>query len=282
MATRSRDHCEPSSSGRAFRFRSGPRCSCDAPARRWSTPMPSATRGGITSSALMAWNGPTGPFPLGETFAGSRASWSRRRNAPSRPASSSGASSALSSRTPMPLRIAIVSQAYHPAVGGVTEHVSATSRLLAERGHEVTVVTGRFGGGETESPRVRRIGRNIVVPYNGAENNITVGWGLGKKLDAVLTDGRFDVIHVHCPLSPMLPLLALRSAKQPVVGTFHSTASNWPFRLFHRQLLPYYRRIDHAIAVSETARDFVTRSLPGPVEGSPNGVALDRVRPGLR
>ena len=182
----------------------------------------------------------------------------------------------------MPLRIAIVSQAYHPAVGGVTEHVSATSRFLAERGHEVTVVTGRFGGGETESPRVRRIGRNIVVPYNGAENNITVGWGLGKKLDAVLTDGRFDVIHVHCPLSPMLPLLALRSAKQPVVGTFHSTASsNWPFRLFHRQLLPYYRRIDHAIAVSETARDFVTRSFPGPVEVIPNGVALDRFRPGL-
>ena len=30
----------------------------------------------------------------------------------------------------MPLRVAIVTQAYHPAVGGVTEHVAGTARLI--------------------------------------------------------------------------------------------------------------------------------------------------------
>ena len=34
----------------------------------------------------------------------------------------------------MPLRIGVVSQAYHPAVGGVTEHVDATVRVLIESG----------------------------------------------------------------------------------------------------------------------------------------------------
>jgi glycogen synthase len=46
----------------------------------------------------------------------------------------------------MRLRIGIVSQSYHPAVGGVTEHVDATARVLRARGHEVTIVTSRFPG----------------------------------------------------------------------------------------------------------------------------------------
>jgi len=183
----------------------------------------------------------------------------------------------------MPLRVAIVTQAYHPAVGGVTEHVDATALALRDRGHHVVVVTSRFGRGEIQSEHVRRIGRNVVIPYNGAENNVTIGFGLDRRLRALFQEERIDVIHVHCPLSPTLPLLALRVATQPIVGTFHSTSSSdLPFRLLRRQLLPYYRRIDRALAVSETAHEFVARHFSGPVEILPNGVNLDRFRPGLK
>jgi len=181
----------------------------------------------------------------------------------------------------MPLRIAVVSQAYHPAVGGVTEHVDATSRLLRERGHEVTIITARFRGATADEPGVVRLGRNFVIPYNGAENNITLGPRIARTLRETLRRGRFDVIHVHCPLSPTLPLLTLRAADAPVVGTFHSTSSSdRDFRLFRRFLTPHFRRIDRPLAVSEAAREYVTRHFPGPVEILPNGVDVDRFRPG--
>src|SRR6266850_163764 len=182
----------------------------------------------------------------------------------------------------MPLRIAVVSQAYHPAVGGVTEHVDATMRVLRARGHEVTVVTSRFAGGGRDEPGVIRIGRNVVIPYNGAENNMTVGMGLPRRLAGIFERGRFDVIHTHCPLSPVLPLLTLRLARCPVVGTFHSSvSSDVPFRMFRGPLLPLYRRIDQTLAVSETARRCVERYFPGPLEIVPNGVDHARFRPDL-
>ena len=55
----------------------------------------------------------------------------------------------------MPLRIAIVTQAYRPAVGGVTEHVDATARELRARGHHVAVVTSNFQsvGSDAETDR---------------------------------------------------------------------------------------------------------------------------------
>lgn len=183
----------------------------------------------------------------------------------------------------MPLRIAVVTQAYRPAVGGVTEHVDATARILRERGHDVTIVTSRFAGAEVPERGVVRIGRNVVVPYNGAENNVTLGFTLSRRLDETLRRGAFDLVHVHCPLSPTLPLLAVRAARQPVVGTFH-TASSWdlPFRLLRRPLRGVYDRMARVIAVSDAARDDVTRHFPGPVEVIPNGVDLGRFRPGLK
>ena len=193
----------------------------------------------------------------------------------------------------MPLKIGILSQAYHPAVGGVTEHVDATASALRERGHDVAIITARFAdreypaheqnGANGHERRVYRIGWNVAVPYNGAENNVTFGFGLREKLEEILAEERFDLLHVHCPVSPVLPLLALRIAKQPIVGTFHSTVtSDLAFRLFRRALLPSYRRIDRTLAVSEAARSCVLRHFPGPVDILPNGVNLERFRPGLR
>lgn len=188
----------------------------------------------------------------------------------------------------MPLRIGILSQAYHPAVGGVTEHVDATAHALQARGHHVAVITSRFSeresrGFERNGYPVHRLGRNLSVPYNGAENNLTIGFGLRGTLEELFERERFDILHIHCPVSPFLPLLALRIAKQPVVGTFHSTVmSDLAFRLFRGVLLPSYRRLDRTLAVSEEARACVLRHFPGPVDILPNGVNLERFRPGLR
>ena len=179
----------------------------------------------------------------------------------------------------MRLRIGIVSQAYLPTLGGVTEHVDATARGLRRRGHDVTVVTSGIPGRPRFEPGTVRVGHNVVLPYNGAQNDMTVGFDLPERLGAVFEERRFDVIHVHCPVAPVLPLLTLRLARVPVVGTFHSVSSDLPYRLFGGLLRPLYQRIDHRLAVSTVARDYIQRHVPGPVEVLPNGVDLDRFRP---
>lgn len=210
----------------------------------------------------------------------------------------------------MPLRIVIVSQAYHPAVGGVTEHVAGTARALCARGHQVTIVTSDFGGhGDAsggsagggsagggnagggmkhrDGATVVRLGRNFVIPFNGAENNITFGWDLRRRLAAILVAGgraAFDVVHVHCPISPILPLLAIEAAGKagiPLVGTFHTASdSDRLVRLFRDPLRCYVERLDRVIAVSEAAREYAGRHFPVPIVVLPNGVDLDRFRPG--
>jgi phosphatidylinositol alpha-mannosyltransferase len=193
----------------------------------------------------------------------------------------------------MPLRIAIVSQAYRPAVGGVTENVAGSARALRSRGHEVTIVTSRFASNgapvddSSDGLRVVRLGRNVVVPFNGAENNLTIGLNLAPKLAALFApSGRaaFDVVHVHCPISPILPLLAIESASDagiPVVGTFHTASdSDRAIRLFRRPLRKFAARLGRAVAVSEAARDYAARHFPNDMTIVPNGVDLDRFRPG--
>ena len=193
----------------------------------------------------------------------------------------------------MPLRIAIVTQAYRPAVGGVTEHVDAVARELKARGHHVAVITSNFrkdASGDTAdsdwdengNPDVIRIGRNVVVPFNGAENNLTIGVDLPRQLREALRAGSYDVAHIHCPLSPTLPLLTLRHATMPVVGTFHTaSSSDLVFRVLKGPLQPFYARMKRVLAVSEAAREEVLRHFPGPVAVLPNGVDLARFRPGL-
>jgi phosphatidyl-myo-inositol alpha-mannosyltransferase len=180
------------------------------------------------------------------------------------------------------LRIAVVTQAYHPTVGGVTEHVEGTTAALRARGHHVTVITSVHGRRNGDEPGVVRMGRNCTVLYNGADNNITLGLGLMGALRRELARGAYDVVHVHCPLSPSLPMLAIRASRRPVVGTFHSVSeSSFVFRLFRSILNPYYRRLDHVIAVSEPARAEVLRNFPGPISIVPNGVDVARFRPGV-
>jgi phosphatidylinositol alpha-mannosyltransferase len=180
----------------------------------------------------------------------------------------------------MPRRIAIVTQSYHPTVGGVTEHVDATARVLRGRGHDVTVVTSGPRAPKPE-PGVIRVGTNLTVQYNGAENHMTMGLGLVPQLSTALERGRFDLVHVHCPIAPVLPLLAIRLARVPLVGTFHSVSSDLPYRLFGSWLSPFFRRLRRALAVSEAARDYIGRHFDGPVDVVPNGVDLTRFRPGI-
>jgi phosphatidylinositol alpha-mannosyltransferase len=179
------------------------------------------------------------------------------------------------------VRVGIVSQSYYPRYGGVTEHVHALAAELRRRGHEVTVLTSRFRRGESgESADVRRIGYNILVPFNRAFVDFTIGWGLKGQLKRAIRELNLDVVHVHCPTAPTLPLMAIAVSDRPTVGTFHSTGGRTALQdLFQPVLGPLVGKLNGKIAVSQTARATAELYYPGPYEVIPNGVDIERFHP---
>lgn len=179
------------------------------------------------------------------------------------------------------MKIALVSQSYYPRFGGVTEHVAHTAGELRGRGHEVTVVTGRPPGHRSpDPPDVVRLGTSILVPFQGAFVDLTIGPNLRRELRALWRDRTFDLVHVHQPLTPTLPLLTGETATAPVVGTFHAAGGDSKlFRLFRRPLDGHWRRLAGRIAVSTTARQFAHRHFPGEYRVIPNGVDVRRFHP---
>jgi phosphatidylinositol alpha-mannosyltransferase len=86
---------------------------------------------------------------------------------------------------------------------------------------------------------------------------------------------RFDVVHVHEPLAPVLSAFAVASAPCPVVATCHSAGERlgwYPIGL--RLWGNVTDRIDQRIAVSESARRAAEPFLGGPFDVIPNGIEL--------
>jgi phosphatidylinositol alpha-mannosyltransferase len=80
----------------------------------------------------------------------------------------------------------------------------------------------RVSGEQSRSRTVIRLGYSQPVYMNGSQARVTVGLGLRRQMRKVLHRGHYDIVHVHSPLTPILPLLAIEEANAPVVGTFHT------------------------------------------------------------
>ncbi|HEY6004320.1 MAG TPA: glycosyltransferase family 4 protein [Anaeromyxobacter sp.] len=188
------------------------------------------------------------------------------------------------------MRIGVVTEYYAPSVGGVQEHVRHFAREAGRLGHSVTVVTSEMpdlrGRGPDPAPHpydpgVVRVGRSFPVYNNGGVGRVTVGPHVSAAVRGALDAGRFDVVHVHAPLTPVLPLLAIHHATVPVVGTFHT---NWnpglTFRLMRGVLRRYLDRLDAAVAVSRACVGAL--GLSADFRIIPNGVDVARFGSGRR
>ena len=83
---------------------------------------------------------------------------------------------------------------------------------LRKLGHEVHVVTSRFRTARESKDGVYRIGRNVLLPHLGALANVNAGLGLRREMQAIYARHDYDVVHVHEPMSPTLPLVAIEEA----------------------------------------------------------------------
>jgi phosphatidylinositol alpha-mannosyltransferase len=179
------------------------------------------------------------------------------------------------------VRIGIVTQSYYPRYGGVTEHVHALAVELRKRGHEVTIITSFFRRGEKGfTDGVLRIGWNILVPFNRAFVDFAIGFSLKRKLKQAIRQLDLEIVHVHCPTAPTLPIFAVQVSDRPTVGTFHSTGGRTALQdLFKPLVVGAMEKLDARIAVSDTARDTAAIYHPGPYDVVPNGVDVERFHP---
>ncbi|MBL0171947.1 MAG: glycosyltransferase family 4 protein [Gemmatimonadaceae bacterium] len=178
------------------------------------------------------------------------------------------------------MRIALVSEYYYPHFGGVCEHVHFLARELRTRGHEVDIVTSRIGNAPDE-PGVIKLGRSVPLYINGSQARVTLGVGRAT-LRKLFREREYDLIHVHTPLTPALPMFSVEAAEVPVVGTFHTNFDrSLLYSVFHRRMSRVAKRLDAAIAVSPTAAAAINRYFPLDCRIVPNGVDLASFHPGV-
>jgi phosphatidylinositol alpha-mannosyltransferase len=178
-----------------------------------------------------------------------------------------------------PLRIALVTEYYYPHLGGVCEHVHFFAREARRHGHDVDIITSHLPGADPQ-PNVIRLGRSVPLYVNGSQGRVTVGRTLRRDMRQVLRDGRYDVVHVHSPLTPVLPLLAIAEAEVPVIGTFHTYFDrSIGYQAFRRPLQHRLDKLSAAIAVSQSTIVALERYFDADWKIIPNGIDTDLFRP---
>jgi phosphatidyl-myo-inositol alpha-mannosyltransferase len=171
--------------------------------------------------------------------------------------------------------------------GAVPEHAELKAEALQGLGIETRTIMGhdppgsftrvlhpRHGRHGRPPDDVIPIGRSVIVPANGALPNIILSPAAIPRIKRVLERERFDILHLHEPMTPVVCTAVLAWARCPVVATFHASGGlgwlhagrpAWGFLM---------QRIDYRIAVSEAAKDSAANWFPADYEVIPNGVLI--------
>ncbi len=180
------------------------------------------------------------------------------------------------------MKIAMVSPYDFSWPGGVNAHVSQLSAELRRRGHEVTVIAP---GTIADPPdqcgapdNFIAMGRTVPLSAGGSTARVTLSWWLWPRVRQLIARERFDLVHVHEPLAPLLPLMFLQHSNAVNVGTFHAFSDGQQLYRWSRYALRgWHRRLHGRIAVSEAARTFVAPHFPQRhYRVIPNGIDFQR------
>jgi phosphatidylinositol alpha-mannosyltransferase len=176
-----------------------------------------------------------------------------------------------------PLKVGIVSPYGYPHPGGVNEHVRHTYQAMRRMGHDVWIITSKYGRERESEGHIIRLGTGYAFPANGSMGRVTVSWRFKERARELLAEHRFDVLHFHEPFVPFLSPTVLDQSDTVNIGTFHAfggfSPSYWVGRRFAGRLA---NLLHGRIAVSGAARHHISRYFPGDYRIIPNGVDLDR------
>jgi phosphatidylinositol alpha-mannosyltransferase len=172
------------------------------------------------------------------------------------------------------LRVCLVSAYDFIEKGGVKKHVVQLAAELRKGGDHVDIA-GPYSG-SAELPEGMYGFRGVMnFPSNGSDNLIGIGVN-PFKVRALLSRGRYDVLHIHEPAVPMLSWwLSWLSPGIAKVCTFHAfaeTESSLSQTARRMLVAPELRFYDRAIAVSPAAARFAKVAWSRPLAIIPNGL----------
>jgi phosphatidylinositol alpha-mannosyltransferase len=182
------------------------------------------------------------------------------------------------------LKVGIVYDDTLDREGGIPLYVVTLGAALQRRGHEVEYLVGGSEAREIAGAPVRSLARNVSVRFNGNVLSMPV-WSRGRLLEQVLDHGRYDVLHVQVPYSPLMAgrLVTRANPECAVVGTYHVASDRllpsvgaWLLRALK---LPSASRFDGMVSVSRAAAEFAARwSRMDAGRVVPNMLDLEAVR----
>jgi phosphatidylinositol alpha-mannosyltransferase len=171
--------------------------------------------------------------------------------------------------------------------GAVVEHVELQAEALQRLGVETRTIMGndppgsftrvlhpRLGRHGWPPPDVIPVGRSVIVPANGSLPNIVLSPRSVYRIRRALDRERFDVLHLHEPMTPAICVATLALARVPMVATFHAHGALGWMRIGKPVWGFLADRLDARIAVSPHALASAQSWLPGSYEIVPNGVLI--------
>ena len=171
--------------------------------------------------------------------------------------------------------------------GGVVEHAENQAAALRDRGHDVSILMGHDPPGKATRllhprsgrhgdlpPGIIPVGRSVVVPANGSLPNIVLSPRSIGRIRATLAEQRFDVLHLHEPMTPTICVATLAFAKCACVATWHAAGDLGWMRAGTPVWGFLVDRIDQRIAVSRMAAESAERWVGPGFDIVPNGVMI--------
>ncbi len=159
------------------------------------------------------------------------------------------------------LRVGIVYDDTIDCFGGIPLYVTTLGKALARQGHWVEYLVGDCAAAEVDGAVVHSLARNVRVRFNGNALTMPV-WSRGRELRDALEAGRYDVLHVQVPYSPLMAgrLVTRADCRCAVVGTYHVASDRvlprTGARLLRMLKLRSAPRFDEIVSVSQVAAEF--------------------------
>lgn len=188
------------------------------------------------------------------------------------------------------MKIALVSPYDYPYPGGVVKHIFYLDKEFRRLGHDIRIIAACSDDVGDVPPQVIKVSGSIAhIPFAGSVARVTLSPRVYRRVKKILKREQFDVIHLHEPMTPALPLAVLRhvplSPRSVVVGTFHAyRESSHPGYDYVKPVFKrFFSRLDGRIVVSEAVRDLLDSYFPDDYRIIPNGIDLERFSdPALR
>ena len=176
------------------------------------------------------------------------------------------------------MRIATVTPYDLSLPGGVNRYALDVARWVRGQGHHVDVIGPASSANGLTPGDVIPYGHPQRIASGGTVAPIALDPVSGSAVRALLGRGRYDVVHLHEPLMPVLPLQCLRHSQAPTLGTFHAAEASGRrvYRLAGPALTRWTRRLRACTAISETARDTAAPVLHDPCHVIGGGSDLAR------